>query len=191
MWPRPPTNPGELIFNDILAVGGEGLQTVTALLFLGASFAGILAFHNAASRYLFVLGRDRVLSPKLGHLHPRHRSPFRASLVVSGGAGLLIVIAIAFRLDPFVVLAQGALGLATLGIVTLQAFAAVAIVAFFRRRGQGRYWKTLILPGIGAVGLFAIATVPAVQLRRPARHLHAVVNGLPWLIVVVLLDRRR
>ena len=52
------------------------------------------------------------------------------------------------------VLGQGAVGLATLGIVSLQAMAAVAIVAFFRRRGQGRYWKTLILPGIGALGLF-------------------------------------
>ena len=180
-------NPGELIFNDITAVGGEMLQTVNALLFLGASFAGILAFHNAASRYLFVLGRDRVLSPKLGHLHPRHRSPFRASLLVSGGAGLLILIAIAFQLDPLLVLGQGALGLATLGIVTLQALAAVAIVAFFRRRGQGRYWKTLILPGIGAIGLFAIATFLLFNFDDLLGISTPLVNGLPWLIVVVLL----
>ncbi len=180
-------NPGELIFNDITAVAGETLQTVCALLFLGASFAGILAFHNAASRYLFVLGRDRVLSPKLGHLHPRHRSPFRASLLVSGGAGLLIAIAIAFQLDPLLVLGQGALGLATLGIVTLQALAAVAIVAFFRRRGQGRYWKTLILPGIGAIGLFAIATFLLFNFDDLLGISTPLVNGLPWLIVVLVL----
>jgi len=180
-------NPGELVFNDILAVGGDGLQTVTALLFLAASFAGILAFHNAASRYLFVLGRDRVLSTRLGQLHARHRSPFRASLVVSAGSGLLIAIAIAFRLDPYVVLAQGALGLATLGIVTLQALAAVAIVAFFRRRGQGRYWKTLILPGIGAVGLFGIATFVLFNFDDLLGISNPLVNGLPWVIVVVML----
>jgi cation diffusion facilitator CzcD-associated flavoprotein CzcO/amino acid transporter len=180
-------NPGELIFNDILAIGGEGLQTVTALLFVAASFAGILAFHNAASRYLFVLGRDRVLSPRLGHLHRRHHSPSRASLVVSGAAGLLILVAIAFRLDPYVVLAQGALGLATLGIVTLQALAAVAIVAFFRRRGHGRYWKTLVLPGVGAAGLFGIATFLLFNFDDLLGISNPLVNGLPWVIVVVVL----
>jgi amino acid transporter len=177
----------DLIFDDVLAVGGEGLQTATALLFLAASFAGILAFHNAASRYLFVLGRDRVLSPKLGHLHRKHRSPFRASLIVSGGAGLLILIAIGFRLDPYVVLAQGALGLATLGIVTLQALAAVAIVAFFRRRGQGRYWRTLILPSIGAAGLFATATFILFNFDDLLGIHSTLVYGLPWLIVLVLV----
>jgi amino acid transporter len=181
------TAQSDLIFDDVLAVGGEGLQTAAALLFLAASFAGILAFHNAASRYLFVLGRDRVLSPKLGHLHRRHRSPFRASLIVSGGAGLLILVAIAFRLDPYVVLAQGALGLATLGIVTLQALAAVAIVAFFRRRGQGRYLRTLILPGIGAVGLFATATFILFNFDDLLGIHSTLVNGLPWLIVLLLV----
>ena len=57
-------------------------------------------------------------------LYSEDRSPFRASLVVSTGTGGLIAIAVAFRLDPYVVLARGALGLGTLGIVTLQALAA-------------------------------------------------------------------
>jgi amino acid transporter len=70
---------GSLIFNDMAAVSGETLQTVAALLFVAGSFAGCLAFHNAASRYLFVLGRDRVISPRLG-------SCTRATAARSGAA---------------------------------------------------------------------------------------------------------
>jgi hypothetical protein len=134
-----------------------------------------------------VLGRDRVVSPWVGHLHPHHRSPFRASLLVSAGAGLVIAVAAVFRLDPYVVLAKGALGLATLGIVTLQALAAVAIVVFFRRRGQGRYWKTLIRPGAGALGLFAVASVVLVSFDDLMGIANPLVFALPWLIVAILL----
>jgi amino acid transporter len=177
---------GSLIFDDVAAVSGETVQTVTALLFVGATFAGCLAFHNAASRYLFVLGRDRVVSAKLGELHPRHRSPARASLVISAGYGLIVVIAIVFSLDPLLVLASAALGLATLGIIVLQAMAAVAIVVFFRRRGQGRYWTTLILPGIGAAALFAAAVFELLNFDTIVGIKSPIVDGLPWLIVATL-----
>jgi amino acid transporter len=178
---------GNLIFDDVKVVGGDMLQTLLALLFVAASFAGCLAFHNAASRYLYVLGRDRVVSAKLGELHPRHQSPFRASLIISGGVGLLVLVAIAFQLDPYVVLAQGALGLATLGIIVLQAMAAVAIVVFFRRRGQGRYVTTLILPGIGAAALFAAALFEMFNFDTLLGISSPLVNGLPWLVVATLV----
>jgi amino acid transporter len=178
---------GSLIFDDVATVGGETLQTVVALMFVAATFAGCLAFHNAASRYLFVLGRDRVVSPKLGELHRRHRSPARASLVISCGYGLIVGIAIVFRLDPFLVLASAALGLATLGIIVLQAMAAVAIVAFFGRRGQGRYWTTLVLPGIGAVALFGAAVFELFNFDTIVGIQSPIVDGLPWLIVATLV----
>ena len=178
---------GSLIFDDVAVIGGETLQTIVAVMFVAATFAGCLAFHNAASRYLFVLGRDRVVSPKLGELHPRHRSPARASLVISIGYGLIVLIAIVFRLDPFLVLATAALGLATLGIIVLQAMAAVAIVAFFGRRGQGRYWTTVVLPGVGAAALFAVAVFELFNFDTIVGIQSPIVDGLPWLIVATLV----
>src|SRR4030095_7108447 len=132
-------------------------------------------------------GDHGVIILRLGDLHPRHRSPFRGSLLVSGGSGLIVPIALGFQLDPVVVLAPGALGLATLGIIVVQAMAAVAIVVFFRRRGQGRYWRTLILPGIGAAGLFATATFILFDFDDLLGIHSTLVNGLPWLIVLVLV----
>jgi cation diffusion facilitator CzcD-associated flavoprotein CzcO len=98
-----------------------------------------------------------------------------------------VLIAIGFQLDPLVVLASGALGLATLGIIVVQAMAAVAIVVFFRRRGQGRYWKTLILPGIGAVGLFAAAVFEVLNFDTLMGISNPLVDALPWLIVATML----
>jgi hypothetical protein len=134
-----------------------------------------------------VLGRDKVVSAKLGELHPRHRSPARASLVISIGYGVIVLIAIVFRLDPFLVLASAALGLATLGIIVLQAMAAVAIVAFFGRRGQGRYLTTLVLPGVGAAALFAMAVFELFNFDTIVGIRSPIVDGLPWLIVATLV----
>ena len=64
-------------------------------------------------------------------------------------------------LDPYLNLATSMIGLSTLGVVLLQVLAAVSIVAFFRRRGERDYWRTLVFPGIGAIAL-AVAFVLAV-----------------------------
>jgi cation diffusion facilitator CzcD-associated flavoprotein CzcO/amino acid transporter len=175
---------GNLVFDEMLAYGGDGLQTAVAVLFLLASFAGMLGFHNAASRYLFVLGRDRVLPTKLGQLHPRHHSPRYGSLTVTAAATVIVLVCAIFRVDPFVVLTQGATGLATLGIISLQTLAAVAIVAFFRRRGQGRYWKTLILPSLGAVGLFSLTVFLLFNFGTVFTD-SPVAIALPWLLVAI------
>jgi hypothetical protein len=178
---------GGLVFDEVLAYGGEGLQTTTALLFLGATFAGALAFHNAASRYLYVLGRDRVLPAWLGWRHPVHRSPSRGSLAVTVVSTVIIVAAGILRLDPYKVLAVGAFGLATLGIAALQTFAAVAIVVFFRRRGQGRLTTTLVLPGLGAIGLAAATVFELLNFRTLMQSDSPVVIALPWLLVAVMV----
>jgi amino acid transporter/NAD(P)-dependent dehydrogenase (short-subunit alcohol dehydrogenase family) len=177
---------GNLVFDQMAAYGGDALRTVTALLFVVVSFAGMLAFHNAASRYLFVLGRDRILPERLGKLHPRYRSPRLGSIVVSIGASLIVVVAAVAGSDPYKSLGQGAVGLATFGIVVLQTLAAVAIVAFFRRRGQGRYWRTLVLPGVGAVGLFSATVFLLLNFSALVGTSSPLVTALPWLLLSVV-----
>ena len=179
---------GNLVFDEMALYGGEGLRTAVAVLFLLATFAGMLGFHNAASRYLFVLGRDRVLPAKLGQLHPRHHSPRYGSLTVTAVATVIVAVLAIAGSTRSSVLAQGATGLATLGIVILQALAAVAIVVFFRRRGQGRYWKTLILPRLGAVGL-AVLTVFLLFNFGTVFTDSPLAIALPWTFVAIG-DRR-
>jgi amino acid transporter len=178
---------GELVFDQIAAYGGDGLQTAVALLFLGAALAGGLAFHNAASRYLLALGRDRVLPGWLGQVHPQHRGPYRGSLVASAAAAAMLILGGVLGLDPYKTLSTGAIGLATLGIVALQAFAAVAIVAFFGRRGQGRYFTTMVVPSVAAIGLGAATVLELLKFSTTVQNSSPVAVAVPWLLVAVML----
>ncbi|MBV9594316.1 MAG: APC family permease, partial [Actinobacteria bacterium] len=54
-------------------------------LIVTGSFACALAFHNAAARYLYAIGREfPSQSGRMGATHPKHGSPHIASLVQSG-----------------------------------------------------------------------------------------------------------
>ena len=75
---------GNFVFNLILDAGGTVLYDLAAVLFCTSVLASALALHNAASRYLFALGREHVVPAPLGRYHPRHQSPYVASLWVTG-----------------------------------------------------------------------------------------------------------
>ena len=157
---------------------------IMGVLLCTSVLASMLAVHNASSRYLFALGRERVLPGGLGALprpapvaarrQPhRHRGHDRRRSARSRSAGL----------DPYLTLATSMVGLSTLGVVLLQVLAAVSIVAFFRRRGERDYWRTLVFPAIGAVGL-PTAFVLAVDLLPDAGRAPATRSStaLPWLL---------
>ena len=82
--------------------------------------------------------KERLLPRALGNLHPRRYAPSLASLVQTG-VGIVVVGAFALAgMDPYYNLATSATGVGTLGVLTLQALAAAAVVGYFRRvRGDG------------------------------------------------------
>jgi cation diffusion facilitator CzcD-associated flavoprotein CzcO/amino acid transporter len=177
---------GDLVLDQVQALGGSGLYSAVGLLSLLGTLAGVLAFHNATSRYLYVLGRDRVLPARLARLHPRFRSPGFASLVVSAAVALVLLATVVLRLDPYTQVAQGTLSMSTLGIVALQLIASIAIITFFRRQGFRSYWKTLIVPVVGALGLAVGVAAELVNFRVLVQSDAAWVSVLPWLIVIVV-----
>ena len=50
------------------------------VLFMTSLFAAMISFHNAVARYMFALGRERVLPGALGRTEPRSGAPRVASL---------------------------------------------------------------------------------------------------------------
>ncbi len=176
-----------LILNQAQAYGGTALMDAVGLLLLAGTLTGQLSFHNATSRYLFALGRDRVLPARLGRLHLRFRSPAVASLVVTAATVLMLAVALVTQLNPYTEVAQGSIGLATLGIVSLQLIAAVSIVVFFRRQGYRSYWKTLVLPGIGALGLAAGTAALMLNFGELVGSDALWVTALPLLGVAVVV----
>ena len=75
-----------------------------------------------------------------------------------------------FGADPYTVFATSFIGLGTLGIIALQAAAALAVVVFFWRRPDRNLWRCVIAPLIGFVGL-GNGFRPG---RHPLQHPHRV-----------------
>ena len=93
------------------------------------------------------------------------------------------------------------IGLGTFGIVTLQAAAAFAIVAFFRRRPDGHWLRTGVAPQIAGLVLTSVVVLTAVNFNLltnsdspwlnalPAVYLLAAVGGICY--ATYLRARRR
>lgn len=135
-------------------VGTVGVDVVSVLL-ITSTFAALLSTSNVLTRYLFSLGKDRVLPGFLGHVHGRHASPNRAALVVSGVmliGGIIIVISGA---DPGI--AYGSLaGVGGFAIIVLETITSVAVFVFFRRARRIESVstvQTVIAPILATLGL--------------------------------------
>ncbi|MDQ2803290.1 MAG: APC family permease, partial [Pseudomonadota bacterium] len=133
---------------------GNWVMVAMSYLILTSSFACGMAFHNTAARYLYSMGRERILPASLGCTHSRHRSPYVASFLQT-----LICIAILalFAIfggsnDPNAQAYAEVYGLlslmGTLLILAAQAIVSLAIVAYFWRehRHEFHWWTTFVAP---------------------------------------------
>ena len=173
---------GNLLFAIDDQYVARAVTTVMMVAVCTSLFASLLAIHNAASRYMFALGRERVLPSWLGRAHGSHQSPSRASLVQTG---VNVAVAGGFAvagLDPYLNLATSMTGLGTLGIVILQAMAAIAVIGFFRRRPDRHWWKTGLAPLIGAAGLIAAIALILANYPSLTGVTNPVINSMPWLL---------
>nr|WP_095878551.1 APC family permease [Streptomyces sp. TLI_235] len=143
---RARTELGNLMFGLVDTYASKSLSQAMAVLMCVALLASILAMHNAASRYTFALGRERLLPAVLGRFDSRRFSPANASLAQTAVTTLVIAAFAAAGLDPYLNLATSMVGLSTLGILVVQAIAAVAIVVYFHRNPEPGLWRTRVAP---------------------------------------------
>lgn len=171
---------------------GAWFSNVAVTLVITAVLAAILSIHNASTRYLFNLGADGALPGALGRAHPRHRSPYRASMAISAlGFVGVAVFTVAGR-DPSVVYGQLA-GLGNAGIFTLMALVSIAVVVWFQRNGkQGAgVWATLVAPLISAIAMvalvgFALANFDLVAGDAAGNQILLVLLGASFVAGLVL-----
>jgi amino acid transporter len=151
--------------------GNTFLQSVLSWLIITGSFACGMAFHNTTARYLYSLGREKVLPTALGRTHEKHKSPHIASTTQSVIAAVIVV---AFAL--FATTASGSdsatsiayvqlYGLmAFMGVVLIlfiQALVSVAIWNYFRTHHPGEHhiWTHTLAPLISVIGQLAVLFV--------------------------------
>ncbi|MEA2230167.1 MAG: hypothetical protein QOF04_3797 [Solirubrobacteraceae bacterium] len=172
---------------------GSGLTTMFEILIITGSFACQMAFYNTASRYLYAMGREGLIPDALGRTHPRHHSPYIASMVVTG---IICVYILGFVIyDSSTEGALLKLGtwsplLGVLGILAIQALVSFAIIKFFLQQARdGFHWfKTLVAPVIGGV-----AQIVACYLLIKNRSLLSgagdalFVKAIPWIVLLIFL----
>jgi cation diffusion facilitator CzcD-associated flavoprotein CzcO/amino acid transporter len=178
---------GELMLGLIGQFSGQTAAIAVAILLCTSLLASYLAIHNAATRYVFALSREKLLPETLGRFHPKRYAPSNASLAVTGLTIVCIGVFALTGADPYRMMIPLLIGFGTLGIVILQAFAALAILVYFRRRHNTDIWRTLIAPAVGVIGLSAASFLVASNFGLLATVDAAWVNWLPFVYPVVCL----
>jgi amino acid transporter len=142
---------------------GSWLTTIMSLLLISSVFAALLAFHNAAARYFYVLGREGLLPAGLGQTHNEHQSPHLGSLLQTVLALAIVAVFIFTGQDPILALFTWLTNLATLSVITLMALVSFAVIAFFRKKPElaTSGFKTVLAPLLAGVllGIVAIMVV--------------------------------
>lgn len=146
-------DPAAVLFSLAAQYVGPWMATVMSILVLSSLFAGLLAFQNSASRYLFAMSRGGVLPARLSAVN-RRGAPSVASLVTSVITGAVMVVFALFQLDPVLNLFFWFSGLAVVAIVLIEILVCVAVIVYFRRNpGQENIFQTMIAPILAAIGL--------------------------------------
>lgn len=176
---------GALLFDVAGEYAAPFVADVMGLLLCTSVLASALAVHNVATRYAFALGRERLLPQVIGHSHPVSRAPARASLAVTGVTAVVVAGFAASGLDPYRSVAPAMIGLSTVGIVTLQALASVAILGYFVRHPEPGLWRHRVAPALGASGLGTVVVLLVANYSTLTGVDSALLDRLPVLLAVL------
>ncbi|MCW2559226.1 MAG: amino acid/polyamine/organocation transporter, superfamily [Mycobacterium sp.] len=185
--------PFDLLYAPTLQYVGQWGVTVFEWLVLGGSFACALAIHNSAARYLFAFGRDGLLWRRLGEAHPRHASPWIASLTQSVFAAVLLVICAATGSDPYAVLFVLVAILATLCLLIVQTMSSISTVVYFHVKKEhpetANWWRTFLAPIIGGAGMVYVIYLMASNMSAAAGTASGSLffKAIPFIVVGLLV----
>ena len=137
---------------------GPHLTLVIRVLFMVSIYAGLLAFHNAAARYFYAIGRDGLLHSVLGTTHRVHQSPHVGSALQSLIAAVVVLIFAAMDADPILQLFAWFSNLATLCVILLMAMTSFAICVYFHRHPELKVGllRGRILPVVSCLALLSV-----------------------------------
>lgn len=179
-------DPGLFVFNLSDKYVAAAWTSMLNVLIVTSMFAGVLAFHNAAIRYMFSLSRDGFLPQALGKVHAEYRTPTVAGVV---NAVLLLAISLGFamaKLDPLLVLSTSMTGFGAVGVLGLVTATSLAVAVYFWHEGQ-RDLTHFYLPVLGAVGVGYGLYLSLTNYEFITGTSNKVINALPWIHLVTIV----
>jgi amino acid transporter len=169
--------------------GSQFMSDLMSYLILTGSFACGMAFHQTTARYMYSLGRERVLPAQLGRTHPKYRSPHIASVTQTVIAAA-IVLAFGFGEgtgDPGTNAYIYLYGLmAVMGVVIIlcvQALVSVAIINYFRTHhsAEQHWFTTMVAPLISVVGQIYVVYLAI-------KNIDFLATGVHWVRYLIVID---
>ncbi|MEV4824548.1 APC family permease [Micromonospora sp. NPDC049274] len=154
----------DLIFSLVSPHLGASVVTIGRILFITSLFAALPSFHHTVARYLFALGRERVLPAALGRTSRRTGAPKGGSILQSITAlAVLIGYAVAGA-DPVVHLFFWVTVTGGLGVLVLMTVTSAAVVGFFARTGHTEGpWRAAVAP---LIAMLALSSILAITVRE-------------------------
>jgi len=166
---------GTAFYDAARVGGGEWLAWLTAFATAVAwGFANSLVAQAATSRLLYAMARDRQLPSFLAKVHPKHKVPVNATLLVAA-VSLVLGLYMAERDDGISLLST----LVNFGAMSAFLVLHISVINYFiRRRHSKDYLKHLVFPLIG----FAILAFVVVNAKVAAQVL-----AFLWIAVGVVI----
>ncbi|MFC5993764.1 APC family permease [Pseudonocardia hispaniensis] len=186
-------NPFDLLFVPTGTYLGSWAVTLFEWLLVAGSFVCALAIHNSAARYLYAFGRDGLMWSRLGQAHPVHASPWVASLTQTVFAGVVLLLCSVMKADPYATLFVLVAILATLCLLTVQAICSIAVIVHFhvykRDRETASWWRTLLSPAIGGLGMLFVIYLMMSNMSAAAGEASETLffKLIPWIVVGLLV----
>jgi hypothetical protein len=176
-------------------LGGAFIGDNYLILIIIGSFACGLEFHNAASSYLYAIGREIPATKNtLGRTHGQHQTPHVSSMVQSG-ITLLLTLGFYFLgtegSDPTTgayIFQYGLLAiLGTMAILIVQAITSLAVIWYFhvKKVQPGNILTTGIIPAVGGLGMIYVVwlLLDNIQFAGGAAADSPFFKAIPWLVI--------
>nr|WP_306442080.1 APC family permease [Nocardioides agariphilus] len=180
-------------------LGGSFIGDIYLFLIVVGSFACGLAFHTAASRYLYAIGRELPATKNtLGRTHGTHHTPHIASVTQSV---ITLVFTLGFYVlttngdDPFTgayIFQYGLLAiLGTMAILIVQAITCLAVIWYFhvKKVHPGSLLTTGVIPALGGIGMLYVVwlLIDNIQFAGGLAAGSLFFDLIPWLVVATFV----
>jgi len=185
--------------------------TAGVTLLAGSVLGAMIALHQVVARYLYALGRGRVVPRALSFVSSPHDNSVRAGrrhrvsrrrrrgrsggVPIAGSAtqsavGLVVIVAAGLLgLDPISTVFTELATLAALGLLTLMTGTCVAVIVYYRAREERpTWWIRCGAPALGGLALATALVVTVANLGPTLADPSGVAPVLfPLLVVVAAL----
>lgn len=195
------TDGGNFYYGVTSKFAAVWVTDVMEWLIMTSSFACALSFHNTTSRYLYVIGREKIFHPALGRTHKKYQSPHVANALTGLIVGLLMILFLVvwyasksaqsfanFQNAPYYELFGWFAIVATFSVLVNQTLSSVATILYFRKpehRAERNVWTTEVVPVLAIVAMVVVLYLLWANLPKIGGSI-IWVNIIPWLCLAWL-----